>query len=83
MPSQSINSYFTPKYSQKLNFGNYFDFTLVGDEKDYDEEVVFSTELIGYNDGNRLPIIYDLDNTQTCEQPTMVFDNLGEPFSTL
>jgi len=75
MPSQSINSYFTPKYSQKLNFGNYFDFTLVGDEKDYDEEVVFSTELIGYNDGNRLPIIYDLDNTQTCEQPTMVFDN--------
>ena len=75
MPSQSINSYFTPKYSQKLNFGNYFDFTLVGDEKDYDEEVVFSDDLIAINDGNRLPIIYDLSNPDTCPQVSMLFNN--------
>jgi hypothetical protein len=37
---------------------------LAADERDFDEEVVFSTDVIGKNDGNRLPIIIDLDNTQ-------------------
>ena len=75
MINQRINSYFTPKYSQKLNFSEYFDFTLINDEKDYDEEVVFSTNIIAYNDGNRLPILFDLDNSDTSQKLTMTFDN--------
>ena len=56
MPSQNINSYYYPKYTTKLNYGQYFDLTLASDETSYDEEVVFSTDVIGLNDGNRLPI---------------------------
>ena len=60
MPSQNINSYYYPKYSTKLNYGQNFDLTLASDERDYDEEVVFSTKLIGEDDGNRLPIFIGL-----------------------
>ena len=56
MPSQNINSYYFPKYSTKLDYGQYFDLTLASDERSYDEEVVFSNDIIGINDGNRLPI---------------------------
>jgi hypothetical protein len=52
MPSQNLNSYYYPKYSMKLNYGHYFDLTLASDERDYDEEVVFSPYIIAENDGN-------------------------------
>lgn len=71
MPSQNINSYYYPKYSMKMNYGQYFDLTLASDERSYDEEVVFSTKLIGEDDGNRLPIFIDLNNTVTTIQPTL------------
>ena len=63
MPSQNINSYYFPKYSTKLSYGRYFDLTLASDERSYDEEVVFSPYLIAQNDGNRLPISFDLNNS--------------------
>ena len=78
MPSQNLNSYYYKKYSSKLNYNQYFDLTLVSDERDYDEEVVFSTNLIGENDGNRLPIFIDLNNTGTTIQPTL---NYGDYIS--
>jgi len=71
MPSQNLNSYYYPKYSMKLDYGQYFDLTLASDERSYDEEVVFSTKLIGEDDGNRLPIFIDLNNTGTTIQPTL------------
>ena len=37
MPSQNINSYYFPKYTTKLNYGQYFDLTLASDEVNYDE----------------------------------------------
>jgi hypothetical protein len=73
MPSQNINSYYYPKYTTKLNYGQYFDLTLASDEGSYDEEVVFSTDVIGINDGNRLPIYIDLNNTGTTIQPTLKY----------
>jgi len=73
MPSQNINSYYFPKYSINLSYGRYFDLTLASDERDYDEEVVFSTNIIGYNEGNRLPIIIDLSNSATTQQPILSF----------
>jgi hypothetical protein len=71
MPSQNINSYYYPKYTTKLNYGQYFDLTLASDERSYDEEVVFSTKLIGEDDGDRLPIFIDLNNSGTTIQPSL------------
>ena len=71
MPSQNINSYYYPNYSMTFNYGRYFDLTLASDEGSYDEEVVFSTKLIAEDDGNRLPIFIDLNNTGTTTQPTL------------
>ena len=73
MPSQNINSYYFPKYSMKLAYGQYFDLTLPSDEGSYDEEVVFSTDIIGLNDGNRLPISIQLDNSGNTLQSIIVF----------
>lgn len=73
MPSQNINSYYFPNYSMKLGYGQYFDLNLSSDERGYDEEVVFSTDIIGINDGNRLPISIQLDNSGNTLQPTITF----------
>jgi len=45
--------------------------SLSSDEIDFNEEVVFSTELIGINNGNRLPIHFDLNNLNSSQQPTL------------
>jgi hypothetical protein len=73
MPSQNLNSFYKTKYSIKLDYSNNFDLTLAADERGYDEEVVFSTSLIGINDGNRLPINIDLDDTDSSPQQTITF----------
>lgn len=75
MPSQNINSYYFPKYSTKLSYGRYFDITLASDERSYDEEVVFSPDVIALNDGNRLPISIQLDNSGNTLQPNITFGN--------
>lgn len=75
MPTQNLNTYYYPKYKSFLNTSQYFDLTLAADERDYDEEVVFSTDIIGANDGTRLPIRLDLNDTGSCPQLTMTFDN--------
>lgn len=73
MPSQNLNSYYYPNYSMKLNYGQYFDLTLASDERDYDEEVVFSTNLIAQNEGNRLPLYIDLSNSGSTKQHIIGF----------
>ena len=62
MATQNINNYYFNRFDLKLNSNQYFDITLASDEKDYDEEVVFSPYIIAYDDGNRLPISIDLNN---------------------
>jgi hypothetical protein len=46
MPSQNINNYYFNRYDIKLDYSSYFDLTLASDERDYDEEVVFSNNII-------------------------------------
>ncbi len=75
MPTQNLNTYYYPKYKSLLNSRQYFDLTLAADERDYDEEVVFSTDIIAANDGTRLPISFDLNNEDTCPQLSMTFGN--------
>ena len=74
MPTQNLNTYYYPKYRSLLDSGQYFDLTLAADERDYDEEVVFSTDIIAANDGTRLPIRLDLNDTNSCPQLSMSFD---------
>ena len=74
MPTQNLNTYYYPRYRSLLNSSRYFDLTLAADERDYDEEVVFSQYVIAQDDGNRLPIFYDLDNNLTTPQLIMSFD---------
>ena len=47
MPTQNLNTYYYPKYKTFLNSRQYFDLTLAADERDYDEEFVFSNDIIG------------------------------------
>ena len=43
MPSQNLNSFYKTNYSVKLDYSHNFDLTLAQDEREYDEEVVFSS----------------------------------------
>jgi hypothetical protein len=67
------------------------DISLASDEKDYDQEVIFSPLLIGENDGNRMPFKFDFNNSNTticqsnnCEfdQNTIVSENYWNPTNT-
>jgi hypothetical protein len=52
------------------------DICLASDEKDYDQEVIFSPLLIGEDDGNRMPFKFDFNNSATtvCQTSTCSFD---------
>jgi hypothetical protein len=62
MSQQNIREYNYKKWYLKP-YGQNLDFSLSSDEKDFNQEIVFSNKIIGYNDGNRLPIYFDLNNS--------------------
>ena len=66
MSYQNINQYNFKKW-YLLNKSEIQDFSLSSDERDYKEEVIFSTKLIAEDDGNRLPFSFDLDNPNNSE----------------
>jgi len=74
MASQNINNYYFNRYDLKLDYSSYFDLTLASDERDYDEEVVFSTDLIAESDGNRLPINIDLNSFKSNQKETLLWN---------
>ena len=62
MANQNINQYRKPNWEVKLSL-DLPDISLVSDERDYNEEVVFSPYLIAQTYGNRLPISFDINNS--------------------
>jgi len=70
MAYQNINQYVFPKVFLRPAV-NISDLSLTSDEKDFNEEVVFSNEVIGVNDGNKLPINIDLDSEDCNQQLTL------------
>jgi hypothetical protein len=62
MSQQNIREYNYRKWYIRPS-GQNLDVNLASDERDYNEEVVFSPNLIAQNDGNRLPIYFDLNNS--------------------
>ena len=85
MAGQSINSYNSKRFKVKLDTSEYFDITLASDERDYDSEVVFSDKVIAYDDGNRLPINFDLTQSGTTTKPNLYWNvsNTANTFTSL
>lgn len=76
MAYQNINQYNFRRWGLKP-VNEITDICLASDEKDYDQEVVFSPLLIGENDGNRMPFKFDFNNSATtiCQNNSCDFDN--------
>ena len=74
MAYQNINQYVFKKWYLKPIYTS-FDMSLASDERDYNEEVVFSNEVIGYYDGNVLPINIDLNYSGSNQQLTLTYGN--------
>jgi len=86
MSYQNINQYvFRRLYLKPLN--EVTDISLASDEKGYDEEVIFSPLLIAEDDGDRLPLKFDINNNDTIDcincgdfdQDTIVSENYWNP----
>lgn len=76
MAYQNINQYNFRRWGIKP-VNEITDICLASDEKDYDQEVIFSPLLIGENDGNRMPFKFDINHTATtlCQSGTCTFDD--------
>lgn len=73
MSYQNINQFNFKKWFITPIYDS-FDMSLASDEKDFDEESIFSTEIIGYNDGDRLPIHIDLNLSSTTQSLDLQFN---------
>ena len=76
MAYQNINQYNFRRWGI-IPFNEITDICLASDEKDYDQEVVFSPFLIGEDNGNRMPFKFDFNNSATtiCQSGSCSFDN--------
>ena len=76
MAYQNINQYNFRRWGIKP-VNEVTDICLASDEKDYDQEVIFSPLLIGENDGNRMPFKFDFNSSGTtiCQTGSCSFDN--------
>ena len=74
MAYQNINQYNFRRFGLKP-VNEITDICLASDEKDYDQEVVFSPLLIAENDGNRMPFKFNLNSSGTtlCQISPCVF----------
>ena len=64
--SQNINQYPRPNWGIKLAI-DASDMSLVSDERNFNEEVVFSPYLIAQTYGNRLPFSFNTNDTQSVQ----------------
>ena len=64
MAYQNINQYNFRRWGLKP-VNEITDLCLASDEKDYDQEVIFSPLLIAEDDGNRMPFSFNFNNTGT------------------
>jgi len=80
MGTQNLLNYYGSKLDAKLTYSGYYDFYLASDERDFQREVVYSDNIIGYqeprtpqvgNVSNILPLWIDLNNTASTTQPLL------------
>ena len=75
MAYQNINQYNFRRWSL-IPVNEITDICLASDEKNYDQEVIFSPLLIGEDDGNRMPFKFDFNQSGTtlCQTSSCSFD---------
>ena len=80
MGTQNILNYYGNRLDAQLSYSGYYDFYLASDESNFNREVVYSDNIIGYeeprtpqigNKSNVLPVWFDLNNTATTMQPSL------------
>ena len=74
MIGQNINQYYGNNWGVKLNLDSH-DMSLTSDEKDFNQEVVFSPYLIAQTYGQRLPFYFDINNSLTSQKLTLDYKN--------
>ena len=85
MGTQNLNNYYFNKVDAKINYSSYYDFYLASDGKDFQTEVVYSNNIIGYDNGFVLPTWIDLDDSLCSQKSTLTCDSIrtyspgGEP----
>ena len=72
--SQNIYQYQNSSVGLKLSLDSY-DMSLSSDERDFNQEVVYSPYLIAQTYGNRLPIYFDINNTLTAQNLVLSYKN--------
>ena len=73
MAYQNINQYNFKKW-YLLDRSEIQDFCLASDERDYKEEVIFSNDFIGSEDGNILPFKFDLNSPENSKLFVLVYN---------
>jgi hypothetical protein len=76
MAYQNINQYVYNKYKLNLVYDG-MDMSLTSDESYYDEEVIFSPYIIAQTYGNKLPLCFDINNSLTAQDLTLVYKNFN------
>ena len=74
MSLQSIKNYTKDSFNVSLDYSRYFDITLLNENILYDEEVIFSDNLIAENNGDRLPINIDLSSEYCSDKKNLLWD---------
>jgi len=72
MARQNINQYDYPKWGLRLAL-EVNDMSLASDERDFNQEVVFSPYLISQNYGNRNPFSFDLNSSASTQNINLVY----------
>jgi len=70
MGTQNLNNFYFNKIDGKLNYSSYYDIFLASDEKDFKTDVIWSTNIIDYDNGNELPVWIDLNTTASTQSNT-------------
>jgi len=76
MAYQNINQYHYKKYGLNFVYDS-MDMSLASDERDYNEEVVFSPYIIAQTYGNKLPFYFDLDDPNISQQIPLTYKNFN------
>ena len=71
MGTQNLNNFYFNKLDSKLNYSEYYDLFLASDEKDFNQQVVYSTSIIDDTSGNSLPVWIDLADPDSGTQLTI------------
>jgi len=77
MAYQNINQYNYPKLKLQLVYDGQ-DMSLASDEKNFNEEVVFSPYLIAQTYGKKLPVYFDIDNPLTWIPKELTYKNYDQ-----